>query len=120
MAHDPGFANAPSPPYFVVIFTSRRTDLEAGYEQTAARMVELASVQPGFLGVESARDTDGFGITVSYWRTLDDIARWRDHLEHTAAREQGRASWYSRYALRIAKVERAYDWEAPSPRSERS
>ena len=54
------------PPYYAVIF-SNRLDLESddGYGDMAERMVELAEGQQGFLGVDSARNPDGFGITVS-------------------------------------------------------
>jgi heme-degrading monooxygenase HmoA len=107
----PGFAPRPAPPYYAVIFTGQRTADELGYGETADRMVELASQQPGYLGVESARGDDGLGITVSYWRSLEDIAAWRRQLEHTAARNDGRAQWYTHYELRIAKVERAYGWD---------
>jgi len=99
-------AATPQPPYYAVIFTSLRTAGDNGYDQTAQRMVELASTQPGFLGVESARDS--LGITVSYWRSLEDIAAWRAHAKHTLAREQGRQQWYSQFQVRICRVERAY------------
>jgi heme-degrading monooxygenase HmoA len=105
------FAPRPEPPYYAVIFTAQRTEVDDGYGQTADRMVELASMQPGFIGVESTRDESGLGITVSYWRTLADVAAWKRHVEHTAARDGGRARWYTRYELRVAKVERAYGWE---------
>lgn len=64
-------AQTPKPPYYAVIFTSRRTDGDNGYGTMAARMVELASAQPGFLGIESAREQ--IGITVSYWADLESI-----------------------------------------------
>ena len=103
------FADLPPGPCWAVIFSSvRSAEDEAGYEATAARMVELAAQQPGFLGVESARGADGFGITVSYWASEEAIAAWRRHAEHALAREQGRARWYSGFALRVARVERAY------------
>jgi heme-degrading monooxygenase HmoA len=105
------FAPRPEPPYYAVIFTAQRTAGDDGYPETAERMVELAGQQPGFLGVESTRDASGLGITVSYWRTLDDLTAWRRHVEHAAARRGGRERWYSRYELRIAKVERAYGWD---------
>lgn len=110
----PGFAPRPAPPYWAVIFTSQRASGDAGdgYGETATRMVALAAQQPGYLGVESARGDDGLGITVSYWRSLQDIAAWRAQLEHVAARETGRARWYAHYELRIARVERAYGWDA--------
>lgn len=105
------FARLPEPPYYAVIFSSRRTQGEAGYGAMAERMVELAAQQPGFLGVESVRGADGFGITVSYWRSEEDIAAWRRHAEHRVAQEQGRTQWYEHYELRVARVERA--WGGP-------
>lgn len=108
---DPRFATLPDDePCWAVIFSNLRTEGDAGYAEMADRMVELAAQQPGFLGVESVRGADGFGITVSYWRSEADIAAWRAHAEHVAARENGLAQWYARYALRVARVERSRDW----------
>ena len=101
----------PEPPYYAVIFSSQRAGTDEEYAAMSDRMVALAAQQPGFLGVESARDANGFGITVSYWRSAEEIAAWRAHAEHSEAREKGRASWYSHYDLRIAKVERQSSWE---------
>ena len=112
---DAAFASTPSPPYYAVIFVSRRREGDPGYGVTADRMVELAAQQPGYLGIETCRDAEGFGITVSYWRSEEDIRNWKRNAEHALAREQGRSSWYERYELRVAKVERAY----AGPRAER-
>lgn len=107
------FATLPSPPYYAVVFSSVRTGAdEPGYGEAAQRMVELAREQPGFLGVESARGADGFGITVSYWESEEAIRAWRRHAEHAATRARGRAAWYRHFELRIARVERAYGWDA--------
>lgn len=102
------FAQLPEPPYYSVIFSSQRTARDNGYALAAERMLELAAQQPGFLGVESARDADGFGITVSYWATREAIAQWRSNAEHQIAQQAGRSLWYGRYELRIGLVERAY------------
>jgi heme-degrading monooxygenase HmoA len=102
------FANTPTPPYYAVIFTSLRTEGDDGYAETADRMVELAAQQPGFLGAESARGTDGLGITVSYWASEEAIAAWKMNAEHSVARKHGRDRWYAGFELRVAKVERAY------------
>jgi heme-degrading monooxygenase HmoA len=75
-------------------------------------MVRLAKQQPGFLGVESVRDPNGFGITVSYWESEEAIRRWREHVEHTQAREKGRSDWYERFFTRVCRVERAYEFSA--------
>lgn len=99
-------ANTPEPPYYAVIFTSLRTDGDAGYGAMAERMNALAAQQPGYLGIESARE--GLGITVSYWRDLASIRAWKANAEHLVAQQTGRHSWYADYRVRIAKVERAY------------
>ena len=102
------FAKLPEPPYYSVIFSSLRTAGDDGYGHMADRMVELASEQPGYLGVESVRGADGFGITVSYWSSLEAIAAWKSVAEHRIAQETGKARWYEHYEVRIARVERAY------------
>lgn len=93
---------------FAVIFTSQRTEDDRGYEHMADRMVELAREQPGFLGVESVRGEDGFGITVSYWESEEAIGDWKTQSEHRIAQETGKATWYADYCVRIAKVVRQY------------
>ncbi|WP_174285635.1 antibiotic biosynthesis monooxygenase [Sphingomonas bacterium] len=94
-----------------VIFAStrNRTD-DAGYAAAAEAMDVLAAAQPGYCGIDSVRDPDGRGITVSYW--IDDAAAiaWRDHPCHRATRDEGRARWYSDYSVTVARVERDYDW----------
>ncbi len=100
------------PPYYAVIFTSQRTAVEEGYESMSGKMLELASGQPGFLGVESARDAAGLGITVSYWASLEAIANWRNDVQHRVAQSTGRKKWYSHYETRIARVERSYEFSA--------
>lgn len=109
------FAPLFKPPYYAVIFTAQRTDIEeAEYSETAGLMSRLAAEIPGYLGVESTRDAEsGLGITVSYWQDEDAIATWKKQVDHTAARNMGRERWYTGYTLRVAKVEREYDFRAP-------
>jgi heme-degrading monooxygenase HmoA len=98
-------AKTPNPPYYAVIFASQRTEGDQGYGKMAEKMVELASQQDGFLGVESARDA-GLGITVSYWESLEAIKNWKDHSLHQVAQEKGKTVWYQNFSLRVCKVER--------------
>ena len=100
------FAQTPEPPYYAVIFTSTRTPGDQGYAAMAEMMLELAASQPGFLGVESAREE--LGITVSYWADPESISRWKADLSHREAQRLGRETWYSGYRVRISKVERDY------------
>jgi len=99
-------ARTPSPPYYAVIFSSHRTEGDNGYDAMAGRMVELASQQPGFLGIESVRES--LGITVSYWENLDAIRNWKQNAEHNEAQRLGHQQWYSGFRVRVAKVEREY------------
>lgn len=100
------FANTPAPPYYAVIFSSLLSADNSGYQTMAQRMLDLAAQQPGFLGVESAREQ--IGITVSYWSSLDAIRAWQQQAEHRQAQQLGRDRWYSDFHVRIARVERAY------------
>lgn len=113
MSNAPGVARLPTPPYYAVIFTSQRTAGDHGYEAMAKRMAELGSSYDGFLGMESARGADGLGITVSYWRDEAAVAAWKRDTEHQQAQRGGRETWYADYAVRVAKVERAYGKSSP-------
>ena len=106
---DTSIADTPQPPYYAGIFTSERTPGDDGYGAMAERMVRMAAEQPGFLGVESVREN--LGITVSYWRSLEDIANWKRVAEHREAQRHGREKWYTTFKARIAKVERDYGFE---------
>jgi heme-degrading monooxygenase HmoA len=105
---DPAFAPTPPTPYYAVIFASRRVPEAAQYAPLAEKMAALAAKQPGYLGIESARGADGFGITVSYWTSPEAIRAWKENAEHLMAQQMGVAQFYERYEVRVARVERAY------------
>lgn len=105
------FANTPEPPYYIVAFSSQRTDGDHGYGRMAEEMERLALEQPGCLGIESARGADGFGITNAYWSDEASIVAWKNNVRHLAAQALGRERWYAHYRVRIAKVERAYGFD---------
>lgn len=99
--------------YYAVIFTSTQTgEDEEEYAKMATRMVELASQQEGYLGIESVHDTEGQGITVSYWKDEASIRQWRQNAEHLEAQGKGREKWYRNFSLRVAKVEREYHFSS--------
>jgi len=95
--------------YYAVIFTSERTAIEDGYAEMAQKMEDLAKQQDGFIGVESARSE--IGITVSYWKDLESIKKWKQNLDHLLAQQKGRSDWYKSYTTRICLVEREYSFE---------
>lgn len=95
-----------------VIFASQRNGADdAGYQAAAAAMEALARAQPGYRGIVSSRGVDGFGITISYWADEAAAIAWRDHPEHTAIRDKGRAVWYDSYQVTVCEVTRSYDWQ---------
>jgi heme-degrading monooxygenase HmoA len=104
-------ASTPVPPYYAVIFTSLRTESDTdNYATMADQMAALASVQPGYLGAESARE--GLGITVSYWESLEAIRQWKAQADHLIAQQMGREKWYAAYKTRVCRVERDYGFGA--------
>ena len=106
------FADTPEPPYVAVIFTSTRTGGDHGYAAMAASMEALAKDQPGFLGIESARE--GVGITVSYWTDHEAARGWKQVAAHLVAQRRGRDVWYEDYRVRVATVEHAYSMQSSS------
>src|SRR5215467_12987663 len=103
-----GFATTPEPPYYAVIFTSKRTEGDNGYDAMARAMFELATKQSGCLGAEHAREPGGIGITVAYFCDQAAISAWKQNAEHLAAQQLGKERWYSHYEIRVARVERSY------------
>ncbi|MGZ3755358.1 MAG: antibiotic biosynthesis monooxygenase family protein [Mucilaginibacter sp.] len=101
-------AATPEPPYYLVVFTSLRTDGDNGYNDMAIEMEVLAIQQDGFLGMESARD--GLGITISYWQSLEAIKNWKANTQHLLAQKYGREKWYENYKVRVGKIERDYSF----------
>ena len=104
------FAKTPKPPYYAVIFTAVRTEVDDDYAATSKRMRELAAKVDGYLGIETAGE--GKEITISYWRELESIQKWREDTDHQIAKNKGRTDWYSQYVSRIALVEKAYGFQS--------
>ena len=101
-------ADTPPPPYYAVIFSSIKSNNTEGYAAMAEAMYTLAAQQPGFLGVESAREA--VGITVSYWKDKASIRQWKQQTDHLLAQRLGREQWYTHYKTRICLVESDYDF----------
>lgn len=102
--------NTPRPPYYAAIFTSLRNQVEEGYEEMNELTFRLVHEQPGFLGAESFRNEQGFGVTIAYFRTVEDIHQWKIQKDHLKAQELGRKKWYDHYKVRICRVEHDYEF----------
>lgn len=104
-------SKTPKPPYYIVTFTSKRKLGDDGYGEMAKRMGELSAQQAGFLGAESVRDAQGYGITNSYWADEASIKAWKAHSEHLVAQETGKSRWYEAYFVRVGKIDRDYGFD---------
>lgn len=99
------FAKTPEPPYYAVIHTSINTNVDDEYKRAGAELFMALQETPGFLGAEHARNQDGFGVTVSYWDSLETIETWRSK----AVSILGEREWNQQFITRVCKVERAID-----------
>jgi heme-degrading monooxygenase HmoA len=105
----PYISKTPKPPYYAVIFTSINADTDhTEHTKMYKRMVEIAEGYEGYIGIEPARNPDGSGVAVIYWKDLETIEAFARHPEHLIAKKKGREIWYSHYLIRICKVERSY------------
>ena len=91
-----------------VIFTSQRTDVKDNYLETNDELEKIAATLPGFIKTQSAREPNGFGISVSYWETMEDAKQYKQIPTHLMAQQNGRDIWYEWYDVKVCKVERAY------------
>jgi len=97
----------PAPPYYAVIAPAELRGMPADYLERAQHLMALAQTVPGFLGIEASVQR-GFSLAVSYWESLEAIAAWRRNSEHVLAKRAAPEHWFTAYATRIARVERAY------------
>jgi uncharacterized protein len=85
--------------------------LSDGYAEKGDEMNTLAAQQPGFVGVDSVRDGDGLGITVSRWSSIAAMVSWRKVVSHQQAQASGRERWYDWYRSDVARVDRTSEFK---------
>lgn len=98
----------PVPPYYTVIFSSIRTEVEEGYTELNDELWLDAQKLDGFIGADSVRKDDGEGITTLYFKDMETIHQWAKYQKHIRAKELGKEKWYKDYKVRIGKIEREY------------
>lgn len=92
---------------YVVIFKADAKHLDESYAETAAMLRKTALEQFNCVAFEAVSE-NGREIALSYWRSEDDIVRWKHHGEHLAAQRHALHNWYSAYSVEIARIERSY------------
>lgn len=103
------------PQTWIVSFANKRMPDDDGYAEMGDRMDALASQQPGYLGIDSVRGSDGIGITVSRWSSIAAMVAWRRLGAHAEAQSRGRADWYRSYRSDVARVDRTAAFERGEP-----
>lgn len=106
----------------VVIFRSRiRPDADAAaMEAMGARMYELGSAMPGFVGYKEFAASDGEYLTLVEFEDEAALLAWRDHAEHLQAQRAGRDAFFSDYRIQVCRPVREYAFDREHGRRERT
>ena len=84
--------------YLVIFRNRKRPDMDgAAYADDAARMVELASQQTGFLSFKSFAADDGEVVAISEWADEASARAWGRHPDHATVQARGRSEYYAEY-----------------------
>lgn len=77
-------------------------------------LIEVKDI-PGFISKETfeSRVAPGRMFTVSYWENREAMKAWMANANHRKAMAAGKREIFSDYTIRIAEIERSYDWVAP-------
>jgi heme-degrading monooxygenase HmoA len=80
------------------------------YFDLAAKLrPELEKIE-GFISVERFESLTNKGkfVSLSFWRDDEAVKRWRTHLEHQAAQQEGKQQVFKDFRIRVAEVVRDY------------
>ena len=96
--------------YIVTFETWPDPQYQDAYLEHAQKMREEVEKIQGFISVERFQSLyeDGKLLSLSLWESQEAIRRWRAHAEHRLEQEMGRTTYFHRYQIRVAKVEREY------------
>tara|TARA_B100000902_G_scaffold391047_1_gene441062 strand:- start:60 stop:338 length:279 start_codon:yes stop_codon:yes gene_type:complete len=75
-----------------VFFIAKIKDLNADYKNRSTRLRKMAEQMPGFISIES-EEIDDVEITVSSWRSKEDVQAWAQDLTHVEAKRKHKL-WY--------------------------
>jgi heme-degrading monooxygenase HmoA len=92
---------------YAVIFRAEINETDSAYSEMAAQMRDLAKNKYGCIEFTSV--TEGTNeIAISYWHSLEQIALWKNDVNHVAAQELGRSKWYKKYQVQVVEIIREY------------
>ncbi len=93
---------------YAVIFSAQRTTVSEGYAEALELLRGKLPTIEGYIGMESAENSAGYEITVSYWEDQSAILRWASDTDHLNIRSANKNKWYENFKVRVVKIEREY------------
>lgn len=75
-----------------VFFIAKIKDLNDEYKKNSEQLRTMAETLPGFVDIKS-EEIDDVEITVSSWRTKEDVDNWARHPVHMEAKRRSK-EWY--------------------------
>jgi heme-degrading monooxygenase HmoA len=89
------------------------SDQQEEYNNTAERLLKMASAMPGFISFRNYSSDDGEMLVVVEFASAEAAAAWRDHPDHRTAQQHGRERFYAEYqAINCAVIHR-YGYKQP-------
>ena len=94
---------------YAVIFRAEINELDEGYLEIAKRLRNLAVSKYGCIDFISLTEGNK-EISISYWKTKEEIEKWKKDPEHIQAQGLGKEKWYKSYTVQIAEVVLEHEW----------
>ena len=94
---------------YAVIFRAEISDIDEEYLKIAKRLRELALSKYGCIDFVALTEGNN-EIAISYWKTKEEIEKWKNDPEHIQAQRLGKEKWYQSYTVQVAEVIREYEW----------
>lgn len=98
--------------YVLIFETWPDEQYRTEYLETAQQMRAEVEKIKGFISVERFQSLyeDGKLLSMSFWESEAAMLEWKSNTEHKIAQMLGRTKYFHAYRIRIAKVERDYDF----------
>ena len=93
---------------------------QARYLALAAELRPLLDTLDGFISIErfQSLNTPGKILSLSWWRDEEAVRAWKNNLCHQAAQEEGKATIFASYQIRIVQVIRGWGSEMQEGRGD--
>jgi len=107
------FSSSQKQSYFATMLSSKLMLDDPIHYIMAAKVRELASNQPGYLGSEGGASEVGF--LVIYWQTKQAAEAWLNHDMQRRFLSLGESFWYEEYSVKLIEVLSEMRFQAETP-----